>query len=322
MPTIIGAKHEKLAAAQAVINSNLMTMLESQQGREKTSEVAVETLKVKLREVSYGWQVLPPVQIDDDSPGLVYLTETDLPYLIRSLEPDATAAVVNFRGGVGTQYIRETRVALPFGGLATPLYQKDETELRASKSPLTKMVEEISMLELQRVIDVGFTESSREVTTRSGSIIPDTTSTALNTGVIQKMVAQMENNERRLAVLLMAKVLWSHVLAWTSEEAGGDWVSKKTQGGVSGSDILGYKIVTSIKKGAGLLKRNEIFGYTTPDYLGWSYVLENPKFYVNKDFRTIEFKAYMDHTMCFGNIFSANRTDLTLLDPETGFPLP
>ena len=309
--------YELSPSEQLAISSNFLNIVATPDGREKLAQVTESFIRTKLREVSFGWQILPPVQVDDTV--LERSTEHDTLVKIEELEPDADAQVINFRGRPDTKYIRQNRIAIPIWPISTPKYEKDETELRASRSPLTKIVEENSLLELQRIIDDSFMSSANTAVTDSGMTYDDTVETALSTAFIKRVVKKLDNEERRAALLLLTKGLWDDVLAWGSEEAGTEWVSKKTQEGVKSGDQLGFRVITSIKKS--IIKRNELWIFTEPNFLGRSFILENPKFWINKDFRTIQMIAYMDIGMALVNQLSLVRGKLTKIDAVTGYPI-
>lgn len=300
----------------ATISHNFLTLLNDPSGIQKLSQTTESFLRVRLREVSYAWQILPPVTVDDSV--LERSTEHDTLVKIEELEPDSVASVVNFRGRADIRYIRQKRYAIPFWPVSSARYQKEEAELRASRSPLTKIIEENSLLDLQEQIDDTFTFNIRDAVGVTGLEVLNGTDPALNTAFLARMFKRMIGEKRKVSVLLMSQILWNDILAWGTEQAGGDWVSQKTERGVPGDQLLGYRVVTTIKRE--LIKANEVWAFTEPRFLGHSYLLENAKFWINKDGRLIEMEAYLDHGMAIGNIYSVVRGELSLIDPVTGLP--
>jgi hypothetical protein len=300
----------------SAMSGNFLALLNDHHGIGKLAQTTESFLRVKLREVSFAWQVLPPVTVDDSV--LDRSTDHDTLVKIEELEPDSTATTLNFRGRADISYIRQRRYAIPFWTVSSARFQKEEAELRASRSPLTKIIEENSLLDLQGQIDDTWMFYCRDAVTQTGMEVVNDVDDALSTAFLARIFKRMLAERRKVSVLLMTQILWQDILAWGSEEAGTNWVSDKTTKGVPGDQLLGYRVITTIKND--LVQANEVWAYTEPRFLGHSFILENPKFWVNKDGRLIEMEAYMDIGFGIGNIYSIVRGELGRLDPVTGLP--
>ena len=220
-----------------VVSRNSLALLQTREATEKVAQYAESYLRTKLREASFAWDVLPPRTLDDTL--LERSTEYDVPIKIEELEPDATATVLNFRGRADVSYIRQKRIAIPFMTISSSRFQKNESELRVSRSPLTKIIEENALLEMQAQLDDTWMFHCRDAVAATGLEVKNTAEDTLSTSFLQRISKKLIGEERRLSVLLMTQMLWTDILAWGSEMAGTDWVASKTEKGVKANSLLG-----------------------------------------------------------------------------------
>lgn len=300
-----------------VASHNTLAALNSREGMDKLSALSDTYLRTHLREASVYWQIQPPKTIDASS--LDRATDVDTLVKIESLEPDSSAFTMNFRGRAPYKYIKESRYAVPFYKVASNRYRKEEIEFLASRAPLSKIIEENTLLDMQEAIDdVGFA-AYRDIVDYSTMKIQDTASTQLSTQFIVQMAKRMVAERRRMSCLALSEVLWMDILAWGSEEAGHQWVSLKTEKGVDTDKLLKWRCITTIKNN--IIKANELWGFTEPRFLGHSYLLENSKFWINKNGSLIEMEAYLYVGGGVGNAYSIVYGDLPAVDPSTGLPV-
>ena len=300
-----------------VASYNTMAAMNTREGIDKLSALSDTYLRTKLREASVIWQIQPPDTID--ASAIVYGTDVDIPVKIEELEPNSAAFTMNFRGRAPYSYIRQDRYAVPFFKVASNRYRKEEIEFMASKSPLSKIIEENTMLDMQEAIDsVGFS-SYNDIVDYTEQKVKDTSNTQLSTQFLVQMAKRMVSEKRRVSVFCMSEILWMDILAWGTEEAGANWVSLKTEKGVDSDRILKWRCITTIKND--IVKANEVWGFTEPRFLGHSYLLENSKFWINKNGSLIEMEAYLYLGLGIGNANSIVKGELSKVSPINGLPL-
>ena len=301
-----------------VSTNNVLQAMNSPQGIDKLSAYSDNYLRTHLREASVYWQVQPPDTIDASL--LDRGTDVDTLVKMEEIEPDSSAFAMNFRGRGAFKYIRQDRYTIPFFKVGSNRYRKEEIEFMASRSPLSKIIEENTLLDMQEAIDkVGF-DGYREILDYSKMTVSDPNSPQLSTHFLVQMAKRMLAEKRRLNVFVMSEILWLDILAWGSEEAGSQWVSAKTADGVSSDKLLKWKCITTIKNN--VVYANEVWGFTAPKFLGHSYLLENSKFWINKNGSLIEMEAWLYLGGGVGNAYSIVRGTIEKLDPTTGLILP
>ena len=126
---------------------------------QKVAEVTGLYIQEKVRENSFARQILPPQtvtvaeltrNVNDES--LVYIDD---------VEPDSIAMRVNMRGEPNKTYIESDRYEIRMETISSDRFTKSEQELRSYRMPLTKVIEQNTVKDLQEVVDEKFMEHVR-----------------------------------------------------------------------------------------------------------------------------------------------------------------
>jgi len=297
-------------------------------------------VKDRLREASFTEKVLPPqtvtradCQISVNHDSLVK---------IEHLEPRSKAMVVTFRGEPNAKLIRGERVEVPFITIMSEMYQKPEQEFLAYPYPIGKVIEQNSVKDIQEIQDRQFvihSEASvqalqKEANGGSTTALHQTTIAAgsvVEASVIKGELARVDaNNDGRVwpiqrpdlvnlmslldgnrlecELLLMTAVDLNNVLQWTVEDNGSKVQSETTVSGWQHNTLLGKKVVRTIK--TDILRPGNVYAYTSPEFLGRFYILNNVKFYIDKVINLIKFVAWKDIGMSLVNIASVRKLEL------------
>jgi len=125
----------------------------------KVAEVTGLYIQEKLRENSFARQILPPQTVtvaeltrNETSEDLVYIDD---------LEPDSIAMRINMRGEPDKTYIQGKRYSIRIETITSDRFQKTEQELRSYRMPLTKIIEQNTVKDLQEQVDTKFMEHVR-----------------------------------------------------------------------------------------------------------------------------------------------------------------
>jgi len=110
------------------------------------------------------------------------------------------------------------------------------------------------------------------------------------------------------AVMLMTKVDLSNVASWTMDQVGSEIAGETTKNGYAGTTLLGLKIITTIK--TDILTEGNIYVFTSPEFYGVNYILNEPKFWIHKEANRISWQSWMDIGMCVVNIASVIKLEL------------
>ena len=112
----------------------------------------------------------------------------------------------------------------------------------------------------------------------------------------------------RMELVLLTEPDYDDILQWTIEDMGDRIQSETVVDGYKYNTLLGRRFIRTIK--TDILRRGNIYGFTTPEFLGCFYVLNNTKFYVDKVGNKITFWSWEDIGMAFLNLNSVVKMEL------------
>lgn len=304
----------------ATLNSLFTAHLDSPDGKEKLAAVAQAYVRDKLRENSFARKILPPqtvtkadMQVSVNHDTLVYIDE---------IEPNSRAMTLTFRGQPTSRYIRASRYEIPVFTVSSERFEKTEQELLAYRMPITKVIEDNSVKDIQEMEDHRFLVYVEAAVQATGKIVrgeqatDDATVNGAGTGFrgqiqrsdLIKLFKQLDGTRRRLAKFLINESDWDDVMAWTIEDFGNDVQSKIVVDGFTYDRIMGRMVIRTVK--TDILQTGNIYGFTDPEWLGKFLILNQTKFYIDKVANLITWQAWEDIGMAFGNVASMAKLEL------------
>ena len=290
-----------------LLNQIFADQLDTAEGREKLAEVGGNYIQQRLRETSFARQIIPPLNVTIND---VTRSETHDGFVkIIDKEPDSSATSVNFLGEANAKYITGDRYSVNFYRITSDLFSKDETELLAYNYPITKVIEQNSVKDIQRVEDTNFltavdaaiasTGYSQDVTGTGKKL----TKIALKTLLNLMEGSQTKNAALKAETLLMGQQTWNDILEWNNTLLGNDLLGEVTKDGYTYKTLLGRKVIVSIKNDLFVSSAKPVvYAFAAPQFLGNFFILNQTKFVVKKDFNIISFKGWEDIACGLGNI--------------------
>jgi hypothetical protein len=119
----------------------------------------------------------------------------------------------------------------------------------------------------------------------------------------------------RMSKVLMTEYTFADFGQLTAADLGHVLTKDVMVKGYKYNTVLGYNIMTTLK--GNLLHDGFVYGFTDPAFFGKSYILDNIKFYVKKEARSISFWAWENIGMGLANIAAVNRLELISGDSMT-----
>jgi hypothetical protein len=116
------------------------------------------------------------------------------------------------------------------------------------------------------------------------------------------------NRRLRMELVLITEADYDDILQWTVEDMGDRIQSETVVDGYKYNTLLGRRFIRTIK--TDILRRGVVYGFTSPEFLGVFYVLNNTKFYVDKVGNKITFWCWEDIGMAFLNLNSVVKMEL------------
>lgn len=298
-------------------------------------------IRDRLREASFTERVLPPETIDRSQCQVS--VNHDALVKIEYLEPKSRAMVVTFRGEPRANFIRGEKVEVPFITIMSDMFQKPEQEFLAYAYPIGKVIEQNSVRDIGEVQDREFLihiESAVQalqaeanggsVTTLNATALQGVTppveasvvkgelartATADDAVVrpiqrpdIVSLIKLLDRNRLESDMILLTSTDWDDILQWTVEDQGDKVQSETAVNGWKYNLLLGKRYVRTIK--TDILREGNVYCFTSPDFLGRFYVLNNVKFYIDKVINLIKFVAWKDVGMSIVNIASVRKLEL------------
>jgi hypothetical protein len=324
-----------------MLNELFTQKLSSAEGKEKIAEYGGSYIRDRLREVSFTRKILPPEQVT--RADCQRSVNHDTLVKIVDIEPKSRAMTLTFRGQPTARFIRAAKAEAAFFTISSEIFQKTEQELLAYEMPITKVIEENSVKDIQEVEDREFVihiEAATQAlqTEANGGVSAELSATTLQGGtppvefsIIKGELARsattddatvrpiqrpdvvnlfklLDSNRLRAERLLMSEPDWDDILQWTVEDFGDRVQSETTVDGFKYNTLLGRPYVRTIK--TDILRPGNVYCFTAPEFFGKFYVLNNTKFYIDKIANTITFQAWEDISILVANIAAVRKLEL------------
>jgi hypothetical protein len=290
----------------STINSLFSQAVSDPQELPKLAEAAGAFIRQKLREVSFARKILPPVSVtkadcqrSEDHDGLVKIID---------IEPDSKAMAINWRSEPDGKYVEGKRYTIPFSTISSEKFEKTEQELLAYEMPITRVIEENSVKDIQKIEDLRFLQYIEAAITAS-TLSATVTDTTVTRAALSQLAKLLPGKEIRLGTILMHEIDFADILTWEAKDIGGKIAAEITIDGYRYQSVLGYKLVTSIKNG--VVPQGTIYGFAEPQFLGNFFMLNQTKFWIDKRANMISWQAWEDVGLGIGNINGACKIELS-----------
>jgi len=328
-----------------VLNDLFNSKLSTAEGKEKIAEYGGSYIRDRLREVSFVRKIIPPQQVTrTDCQRSV---NHDTLVKIVDVEPQSRAMAITFRGQPTARFIRGEKAEVAFFTISSEIFQKTEQELLAYEMPITKVIEENSVKDIEEIEDREFllhveaavqalqTEANGgavtalnytalaggsppvEFSVRKGELArtagaDDATVRPIQRTDVVNLFKLIDGNRLRAERLLMTEVDYDDILQWTVEDNGDRIQSETTVDGYKYNTLLGRAYIRTIK--TDILRPGNVYCFTKPEFFGKFYILNNTKFYIDKIANMITFQAWEDIGMGVINIAAVRKLELYSAD--------
>ena len=291
-------------------NNLFVERLDTTEGLQKTAAAGAAFVRSKIREIGFARRILPPESVT--RADLTRSTEHDTLIKIVDIEHDSKAMAVNFAATADDRYVQGKRYAVPFFKVESEKFVKNEGELLAYDYPITKVIEENSVKDIQAVEDEKFIEYSESAVNITGKRIVST-ATIVDRKEINSLFKMIDSDFRTVGVCLMNTVDWDDWLIQPATEIGSPLASEITVEGYKYQDIMKRKLVVTNK--TNIVLPGEIWAYTEPAYLGNFFILNDVKFWIKKEADLVVWKTWEYIAEGFAQIRSVAKIELDVPSP-------
>ena len=291
----------------STFNNLFISRLDTNDGIEKAAQAGGAFVREKLREVSFTRSILPPE----------YVTKADCQRSVNhdtlvkivDIEANSGAAAVNFRGKAFGRYIEGKRYEIPFFKIESDEFSKNEAELLAYDYPVTKVIEENSVKDIQKIEDGKFIEFTDAVIAANGKTITPAAAGPATSENLVKLFKALDTDELAVGCILMHKADWDDFMTQESAVIGSPLASEILVNGYKYNTILGHKLVVTIK--SSIVPPGTMYIFTDPKYLGNFYILNDTKFYIEKRADMVKWQTWEYVGLGYGNLRAAAKMTLT-----------
>jgi len=316
--------------------------LDSQEGKDKTAELGGSWIRDRLREVAFSRHILPPEQVTRTD--CQRSTNHDTLVKIVDVEPQSRAMAIDFRSQPTARFVRAPKAEVPFFTISSEKFEKPEQELLAYEMPITKVIEDNTVKDIQEIEDREFlrhieagvqalqTETNTTTTVeynatniRAGNVNAQVVSvvkgelalaadgTDFTVRPIQRpdfvnLFKLLDNNRLRSERVLLTEGDHDDVLQWTVEDFGDRIQSETVVDGYKYNTLLGRKVIRTVK--TDILRTGNVYVFTAPQFFGKFYILNNTKFYIDKIANVITWQSWEDIAIGIINIASCRKLEL------------
>ena len=279
--------------------NQLFTAAVKERDHEKLAQAGELYIRLRIREAPFNRKILPPVPVtkEDCQRSLTH----DTLVIIKDIAPEAEAVSLTFRGRPNQKYIKGNRFEIGFYKISSPMYTKTEAELLAYEMPITTLMEEDIVKMIMKEEDRNFMLQCRDIVSRPGgkSITVPTATHKIDKQSLTALFNLLDGDELEAATVLMSKTTWND---WASQGHEvfdiGAWDVARF--GYKEGTILGRKCIVTLKED--LIPHNEVWCFTAPEYLGFAFILEDAKFWVDSRAEEIFYKGWEYFGSGIGNV--------------------
>lgn len=329
----------------SIVNSHMELFnhrLDTQDGKDKLAEYGGSWIRDRLREVAYSRHIIPPDNVTrTDCQRSV---NHDTLVKIVDVEPKSRAMAITFRDQPTARFIRAPKAEVPFFTISSEKFEKTEQELLAYEMPLTKVIEDNTVKDIQEIEDREFTRHieagiqalQTELNTVAGTEFnttnilaadPNARSSSIIKGELALAAAGadfevrpiqrpdfvnlfklLDNNRLRSERVLMTEGDHDDILQWTVEDNGDKIQSETVVDGYKYNTLLGRKVVRTIK--TDILRPGNVYLFTAPQFFGKFFILNNTKFYIDKIANVITWQSWEDIGIGVINIAAVRKLEL------------
>jgi hypothetical protein len=296
-------------------NEQFLDKVASLEGQAELSEAGRQYVKTELMEAAFSRAILPqePISTSDCQRNV---NDNSL-YVIRDIEPDASAVGVDNLGEPDGQYVKGERYIIPIVNFSTKRFQITVEDLRAYQYKITKRIEDKSVPILEKLEDKLFlrlcgaalgvaASGSRKVVKYTGNPASNLTLSAMDMIKLKNTLSSGINGSdpkrKEVGCILMTQEVYETAVVLPG--AGDDFGKDRVLNGVSTDVLYGTRIIKTIK--SDLLPVGHMWSFTTPDFFGHNFALGDPNFEIKSNFGVIEWQTKEAVGMGIGNALSAS----------------
>ena len=270
-------------------------------GMEKqASQAGAQYVRMKLRQEGIMRRYFGDIErvTEHDDRYQIDQNNTDTGYMLLEKEPDSYAMRLTAKGQPDGHYIQGNKYKVPFEKFASPKFEKNEMELRNIRMPITEVIRKNVVMDMQQEEDEKFFTKLNAAIEETGQIYT-TTKDYFNKNDITTFFNLIDIQRLETDTIIMHQSTLNDVYKWDHLDVG-NIITEVIKNGVKERKFFGKKLITSAI--TDVIKPGEIYGLTSPDFLGDSFDLDNPQFWMQKVEDLFRMSSWYYNGFNIGNI--------------------
>lgn len=291
-------------------NNLFIERLDTADGLQKVAQYSAAYVRSRIREIGFARRILPPENVT--RADTTRSTSHDTLIKIVDIEHESKAMAVNFASEADERYIQGKRYAIPFFKIESEKFVKSEGELLAYDYPVTKVIEENSVKDIQRVEDEKFIEYAEAAISITGKRLASS-ATAADRKELNSLFKMIDFHELEVGCVLMNTVDLDDYMIQPATDIGSPAASEITVDGYKYQTIMKRRLVVTNKHD--IVLPGEVWAFADPKYLGNFFILNDVKFWIKKEADLVIWKTWEYVAEGFGNIKSIAKLELDVPNP-------
>jgi len=316
------------------LNQTFLEYLDDGSMQKKAEKHVSTYLKAQIYEDSFMQRIMPaqPISVancdlDEHSPNYKKVIAKEF--------KDVRAVTTGFRGMADYQYVETDRYAVRFYKIESDEYEITEGELRGIQQPVQSLIRHHVAFHIRKQMDrqfLGLVEralmdesgdyKADQVLNFSGSTVKNRSSQGTEKILTPELLVELRNilDDRspdylKASTILMTQSQWNHISTWiqsntTDGANGGPGMAGGTtpdfwKDGYPYDTLFGLRVVRTHK--TDVLKKNEIYVFTEPEYLGHHFTFNDDRFAIEKHFDRMKWKGWRSFGCAIGNEYALGK---------------
>jgi len=304
--------------------------MQHEEGRTKVGQAAGNFIRTRMRETSVMDQIITPQPVGQHEmvpgvnlaspvvlPGRTQIDGDDTITIIRSVEKEGTAMLLDFRADPKAAYINGDRYAIPFGLVSTLLYEKRAEELLANNYDILGIIAKTAFLETHTERDKKWLAYCDLAVAASNNII--TAPGPIQRSVFRAITHPGLRHQIPPKTVLMSQTAFTDLGLWDHSDLGPE-VANVTAHGYKATRVGDLTFICSIKSPLfdtfenGVLKSTKIYCFPPQHYLGHSLYHGDFQVWNAWTANLWQYRGWQLFGCGIGNINGITRLDLTYPD--------
>ena len=286
-------------------NEEFLELIDDPKLQKEASLVGSRYVRMKLREEGVMRRYFGDVErvTTEDNRYQIDHQNSDSGYMLLDREPDSYAMGLTMRGEPTGEYINGDKWIVPFQKYASPEFEKNEQELRNIRIPITDIIRQNVILDMQEEEDLNFFDKCKAAIDLNGNEYYSTNE-IFQKDDLNKLFNMIDYNRLKSHTVIMARPTLNDIYEWDYVEVGG-LITDAIEDGVDDARIGGKRLITT--SNTDVIKPGEIYVLAAPEFFGEAFDLHDPKFWMKKEKDLISMASWYYNGMNIGNYKAVGR---------------